>query len=185
MSTNMSGPIGSGAVRSPSKSRGFTIVELLTTIAMLAILAGLALPAMGGLLAKWHRDSTARTLIAHLQLARATAIKSTKKVVMCNSLDGMQCAPSGHSEWSTGWLIFQDNNLNNVLDPAEAVIASTGPTPGIASLASSNKVRRFVFLPNGLMSAGMSSLVIKPASGSSLKVVINRTGRFRLVSETT
>lgn len=163
---------------------GFTLVELLTTIALLAILTGLALPSFGGLLAKWHRDSATRALISHLQLARMSAIKGSTKVVMCISRSGSQCDPPSQHDWSSGWLIFRDSNLNNDLDPDEELVATSGPTPGILGLASSNKVRRFVFLPNGLMSAGMSSLVITPTIGDAVKIVINRTGRFRLATET-
>jgi type IV fimbrial biogenesis protein FimT len=165
-----------------SPSAGFTLVELLTVVATLAVLVGLAMPTFGTLLAKWHRDSATRLLVSHLQLARLSAIKSSAKVVMCNSQDGVQCSQPAHFDWSSGWLIFRDSNPNNALDPTDELIASAGPVPGILSLASSNRVRRFVFLPNGLMSAGMSSMVITPSSGDAVKVVINRTGRFRLAT---
>ncbi|AOW12933.1 hypothetical protein LPB72_18325 [Hydrogenophaga crassostreae] len=168
-----------------SPLRGFTLVELLITMAVLAILLGLAVPTLGGMLAKWHRDSATRAIVSHLQLARAAAIKSTRRVIMCNSIDGTQCAEASQREWSSGWLVFQDDNTNKVLDADDTVIAVTGPLAGIASLRSSNGVRQFVFMPSGLMASGMSSLVVVPRTGHPMRIIINRIGRLRLSEDQT
>jgi type IV fimbrial biogenesis protein FimT len=168
---------GTDSRRGPS---GMTLLELLVTMAVAAVLAGLAMPSMELLLAQWYRNNAIRGIVGHLQLARSSAIKSTRRVVVCNSQDGNQCADSDHRDWSSGWLVFQDSNGNNSLDSAETVIAVAGSRAGIETMASSNKVRRYVFLPNGLMASGMSSLVVTPKKGKSISIVVSRVGRIRL-----
>lgn len=163
--------------------KGFTLVELLVTVAVLATLGNLAIPSMARAVSKWQRDGATRAIIDHLQLARSTAITSAKRVVMCNSTDGSTCAEATQKEWKHGWLIFQDDNANKELDASDKVIAVAGPASGVDSMRSSNGVRRFVFLPSGLMAAGMSSLVIIPRNGLPMKIVVNRIGRLRLSEE--
>ncbi|HEY9094265.1 MAG TPA: GspH/FimT family pseudopilin [Hydrogenophaga sp.] len=157
--------------------KGFTLLEALLTISVLSILVTLALPNLGNLMAKWQRDSATRAFVDHLQLARALAIKSSKRVVMCSSADGIQCAESSGADWAGGWLIFRDENANKALDQSDTVVAVAGPQSGVAS---SNHVRRFDFLPSGLMASGMSSMVVTPSSGTPMRIIVNRVGRLRL-----
>jgi len=171
--------------RTPSQPRGYTLIDLLIALAISGVLLSLAVPTLGGMLAKWHRDNATRAIVDHLQLARASAIKSTRRVIMCNSIDGTQCAEAAQREWSSGWLVFQDDNANRVLDADDTVIAVTGPLPGITSLRSSNGVRQFVFMPSGLMASGMSSLVVEPRTGNPIRIIVNRIGRLRLSEDQT
>ncbi|MEZ5706676.1 MAG: GspH/FimT family pseudopilin [Burkholderiaceae bacterium] len=160
--------------------RGFTLIEVLLTNSVLGILVTLALPNLGGLMAKWQRDSATRAFVDHLQLARAMAIKSSKRVVVCCSENGIQCTDSSEADWRHGWLIFRDENANKAFDQTDTVIAVAGPRSGLISFRSSNHVRRFDFLPSGLMASGMSSMVVSPTSGAPMRIIVNRVGRLRL-----
>lgn len=170
-------------LRNACRMRGMTLIELLVVLTVTAVLANFATPMLASLVSRWQRDSATSDLVSHLQLARSVALKSTRRVVMCNSLDGSQCAPAANKDWAGGWLLYQDNNANGLMDSGELPFASTGAKPGIQSLASSNKIRQFIFTPNGLMASGMSSLVVTPPTGASIKIIVSRTGRVRL-SET-
>jgi type IV fimbrial biogenesis protein FimT len=160
--------------------KGFTLIEALVSVSLLSIVIGLALPNFNTQMAKWHRDSATRAFVDHLQLARAIAIKTSRRVVVCSSEDGVNCTDSTNADWSAGWLIFRDENANKTLDPTDTVIAVAGARPGITSFSSSNHVRRFDFLPSGLMASGMSSMVVTPTSGTPLRIIVNRVGRLRL-----
>lgn len=165
--------------------RGLTLIEMLVTLAIAVILMGVAIPAYSRLHATWQRDSATRLLLTHLQLARSEAIKRSRRVVVCNRApdDSLACAPTGDQEWKRGWVVFQDDNHDGALGPGEAVIASAGALPGIQAMHTNGQVRRFVYLPNGLMVAGMSTLSITPSARiDSQKVIINRTGRVRLTA---
>lgn len=148
----------------PSKSifarrqRGFTLVELVVTIALLAILTTLAAPSFAELLRQWRRDSATRELTTSMQLARSEAIKSSRQMVVCPSTDGSSCAAS--NEWNTGWIVFVDDGAdtfasanNQTLNTDERILrVSTAPS-GIESIESPG-VQWMVFLPNGIMRTG-------------------------------
>lgn len=166
--------------------RGFTLVELLVTLTLLAILTALATPSFSETIRQWRRDSATRAFTSHLQVARAEAIKSSRKVVICTSSTGTAC--SGNSEWRDGWLIFLDLDSDKVVDVGERVVAVRAAVPGIETMTSSGSVKELVFLPNGLLATGETTVTITPKGGSSStkvnKVTISRVGRALVTSET-
>ena len=163
--------------------KGFTLLELMITIALLAILMAVGMPSFTRLLASWHRDSATKAIATHLRFARTEAIKSSQRVVVCNSSDASTCSTSKDKEWKRGWIIFQDINANNERDPSEAIMSTAQTAQGIQSLATNITTKRFVFLPSGLMSAGMCTLRVVPQIGETQKITLNRNGRVRFSLE--
>jgi type IV fimbrial biogenesis protein FimT len=160
--------------------RGWTLIEALVVLAVLAGLSSTALMAMGRWVSEWQRDRATRAMTQTLALARSHAIRTNGHVVVCNSADGLRCAPSSEKDWKSGWLVFQDANANGQRDTDEAVVAVREALSGIRSLQANNRIRRFDFLPSGLMAAGMATLTVVPQEGASQKIVVSRTGRIRL-----
>lgn len=159
---------------------GFTLIELVVSTALLAILIQLAVPAMMGVLAGWQRDLATRSVTDHLALARSEAIHWSRKVVMCNSDDGRQCNPASNKEWKSGWLVFQDLDNDNQFGPADKLIAVSQGQAGIRSLRGNATIQRFVFHPTGMMSSTMGTLEVIPKTGDIQRITINRVGRIRL-----
>ena len=62
-------------------AQGFTLVELMVTLALAALLTLIAVPSFIHQLRGWQRDSATRAFTAHIQLARSTAIKTSRRVV--------------------------------------------------------------------------------------------------------
>lgn len=101
--------------------RGFTLIELLTVIAIVAIAASLAAPSMASLIRANRATGEINALSAAIRVAKAEAAKRGGAVQMCASTDGSTC--SGSSDWSRGWITFDDKNKNQTLDSDEAIIA--------------------------------------------------------------
>jgi type IV fimbrial biogenesis protein FimT len=182
---------------SASRQRGFTLVELVVTIALLAVLTTLAAPTFAELLRQWQRDSATRELTTSLQLARSESIKSSRQMVVCPSTDGSNCAAS--NEWNTGWIVFVDDgadtfaNANNqTLDADERTLKVASAQSGIASLTSPNDVQWVQFLPNGIMRTGSGSGVditftVTPSGATAAtqvdKINVSLVGRVTVVTE--
>src|SRR6185369_496626 len=88
---------------------GFTMIELMVTIAIMAILAAIAAPSFNEAILSNKLAGYANNFVASAQLARSEAVKRNKPVRICRSANGTSCATSG--TWRQGWIVFSD--LNN------------------------------------------------------------------------
>lgn len=160
-------------------NKGITLLQVLGTLSILAILAAVGLPAFSALHARHARDSAAERLADHIRVARSEAVKRQRRIIICNSVNLQTCSVAGNTDWSTGWIIFQDSNASGTLDPNEPVILTIGAPAGIKGIRPNTQIRRLVFLPNGLMAAGMGTFSVIPAQGSTRLLIISRIGRVR------
>lgn len=164
--------------------RGFTLVELLVTIVIIAILATLGVPSFTQFLRNWQRDSATKAFMTHVQLARTESIKTSRKVVMCVSTNGTSCANS--TDWKGGWLVFVDTNGDESLSNGETLVAVRSASTGVSSMTGTNNTSKLVFLPNGLMSSGTTTVTVTPNGSTSLKlnkIALNTVGRASLSTE--
>jgi type IV fimbrial biogenesis protein FimT len=81
---------------------GLTLIELLTTVVIVAILFAVAVPSFRNASLGSRLSASANDLLASVQLARSEAIKRNVAVTLCASADGVSCAGSGG--WEQGWI---------------------------------------------------------------------------------
>ncbi|MBV6815250.1 Tfp pilus assembly protein FimT/FimU [Xanthomonas campestris pv. passiflorae] len=127
------------------RARGFTLVELLVTISVVAVLAVIALPSFQGVIRSNQAATTANELVASLSLARSEAIRSTRGGGICPSSDGLICS----GQWSDGWISWADANGNGSYDSGETVLRYTKVNskmtvnaPGVGVIAFDSRARR-------------------------------------------
>jgi len=83
---------------------GFSLIELLVTIAIVAILLAVAFPSFEGSMRSNRLATTTNELLASVSLARTEAIKNTRGAGICASADGLACG----DDWNEGWLVWAD-----------------------------------------------------------------------------
>jgi len=98
-------------------SRGFTLVELMVSIAVLAVLLGMAVPAFNNAALSGKLSGFASSLVASTQLARSEAIKRNQTVQLCASSDDTCDDPA--DGWSAGWIVILDDG--SVVQRQEAI----------------------------------------------------------------
>lgn len=157
-------------------SRGFTIIELMVTVTVLAVLLALAAPSFAALLRQWRLSTTVETFAGDLRLARSTAIRTSRPVVLCVR-NANQCGTG--TDWTDGWLMFSDLNDNGNLNPGEPLIIQRGPQAGISSIKTTNTLG---FRSNGTLNSAMAGINIEPigAEASSPGMAINLTAMGRV-----
>lgn len=131
-----------------ARRRGLTLVELMTVLAVMAVLISVGVPSFQLIQNVGRLSGPTNEFLGALQLARMEAVRRGQRVVLCNSSNGTSCAGSA-TQWS-GWLIFVDSNTNGAVDTGEDIIR-VGTFAGPATVQSSPAVRAAVaFRPDGL-----------------------------------
>ncbi|MCD2342119.1 GspH/FimT family pseudopilin [Ideonella azotifigens] len=135
--------------------RGVTLIELLVTLAVAAILAMIAAPGLHSTLAARAVSSTADDLAVALRQARSEALKRGLSVSVCASSDpnatGAVCA---NNAWVTGWLVFTDQNSNGDLGAGDQLIRAFTAGKSVSSITESGGQSFATFMPNGLLKGG-------------------------------
>lgn len=87
-------------------SAGFTLLELLITMLLIAILSSLAGPSFVDLIAENRRQSSLGSIFGMLSTARSEAVTRADTVVACGSADQSTC---NSTSWENGWIVFADD----------------------------------------------------------------------------
>lgn len=163
----------------PSEQTGFTLLEAVTTVAVLAILLATALPSLARLVEYQRASAAIGSLVAHMSLARMAAISHRRPTILCPSSSGTSCDTG--SDWSGGWMLFIDSNRNRRPDPGDEVLrVDLDPTSRTLRLPGTSGRPFLRYLPDG-RSAG-SNLTISLCNNKDEKlgsVIVNNAGRPR------
>lgn len=137
------------------RTRGMTLIELMTVLAVAVILITVAVPGVGEFIRNARMVTQTNEFVADLAYARSEAIKRAKEVIICKSTNPTDPSPSCNTngdDWSSGWIIFVDNQpANNAFDAGEEVVrthsALLGNNTLFAAAAVANQV---TYMRNGL-----------------------------------
>ncbi len=146
------------------KYSGFTLVELLITVAVFGILAAIAFPQMTGYSDNNRLVNQINNLSANLQYARSEAIRRVRNITV-ETLDGT-------NKWQSGWQVYIDSDNSGTAQASELlrVVASLGTTTTF--LGSGAVPNRVIFTPNG-----RSNVTIN-AGETFVLCQTNRTGNY-------
>lgn len=90
--------------------KGFTLLEVLVTISVVAVLIGVAVPSIDSFVQNNRLIAASNDLVSAMHIARSEAIKNNTRVTVCASSNGTTCATNG--DWKDGWVVFLDGGGN-------------------------------------------------------------------------
>jgi type IV fimbrial biogenesis protein FimT len=167
----------------PHRARGFTIGELLTSMAVVAISLSLAVPSYQNVVRNNRRATAVNQLVSTLHTARSEAVTRNTHVTICMSSDGATCSDGG---WHKGWIFFPDTDQDRQVDADETVLGA-GPTARELTIESGEFATFLAYRPNGRImvdaaddNTGAFTFCDKRGAEYARVVIINATGQASL-----
>lgn len=162
------------------RSGGFTLIEMMIVLVIVATVMVLVPPGMRQLSLSTNLKSYANEMLSSVYLARSEAIKRNAPATLCVSTDGATCAGAGN--WEQGWIVVAADGT--VIKAHQAVQAGYQMT-GSATAPGNHTM---VFQPSGAASTSSNITVCRqsPDLGNQERVVrVSATGRVRVTTTRT
>jgi len=136
-----------------ARAGGFTLIELMITIALAGILMTVAAPSMTRMIGA----NRVQAEVSGFVTARSEAIKEGQPVSVCASTDGSTCLAA--NTWQKGWIVFPDPNGNGTVDSGEAALRARPALRGNDTFVSTPAKTAVVFNRDGFTSNLNTSVV--------------------------
>jgi len=132
--------------------RGFTLVELVTALAIAAILIGIAAPNFDTLFKNTQSQKVAEQFRFALVSARSEAVKTASNVTVCPRVGDSQCG----TDWTKGLLVFVDGSViagetkaqRDSDDPIIRITEPSGKDNSLTIFASDDRTAAGIYIPN-------------------------------------
>ena len=165
--------------------RGLTLIEMMTALALLAILASIAIPSYQYLVTHNRITTDTNRLLGSLLYARSEAAKRGESVSVCHTADPLASPPVCGGTWSDGWVVFEDVGKDGGFTAGtDTVLRSEAAISGGNTIKSSyaNYVR---YEPDGRSNTfGNFTFCSKDNEAKYTRQVdVSQTGRPRVVKE--
>lgn len=171
-----------------ARVQGMTLIELLVTIAIAAIVTAYAVPSFKDTFTRARLTAHSNTVMSSLLLARGESIKRNGRVVLCMSADGSTCTTTG--TWEQGWIVFVDTDSNATRATGETIIQKVAALSGVFKLTSVNSssttLTSVSFTGSGspVSAATFTLCDTKDTSKSARQIALLATGRPRITPTT-
>lgn len=97
------------------RNKGFTLIELMVTIAIAAILVTAGVPAFNQFVQENRMAAQVNSLVHALNIARSEAVSENTTTVVCASSDQVNCT----TDWNKGWIVFADKDGDGKVESGE------------------------------------------------------------------
>lgn len=158
---------------------GFTLLEAMTVLAIVAIAATIGLPSFNETLQRVRTATALSLLTSTLASARSTALLRRQAVSVCPSQDQRTCRSD--LVWEDGWIVFVDAKKKGQPDSASDILHVAAPLNRSLILRTTAGRHRARFQPDGRSTGSTLTLSLctrhdrRPLS----QVVLNNWGRAR------
>lgn len=165
------------------KNSGFTLMELVVTVAMISIVFAIAIPSMTTFTQNDRLTTNINTLIGHLAYARSEAVKLSQQVSICVSSDSTSCTGVN---WQDGWIVYidadGDNSFTENVGTGEIILRAQQALDGANTLTTAIGTQVTYDYRGFVTAASVGSFLLCDArSGDFGKTIrISSTGRVRV-----
>lgn len=153
---------------------GFTLIELMVTLAVVIVVGAVAVPAFMATIRDNRLVANVNEMAHALAYARSEAVRLRGNVTVCASSDGATC--SGAATWENGWIILGDLDA----DGADDLMKAWPALGGDDTVRAHNGATALVFDASGAVNAPVSLVFCNEEGASEARAVnVLAIGRVR------
>ncbi len=182
-------------VTASTQYAGFTIIELMVVVVLVAIFLVVGVPGFQSLVADNRLATQANRLVTSMQLARSEAIKLRTPVVVCRSTNQTNCSNNGAQTWETGWIVFVDDDQDGVAeatdgngqaDAGERIVKTQDVLMASNTLRGSAPINNSIsYQPTGMQNTAGGTFRLCDGSNPNVnqgrQVIVSGTGRVQTI----
>ena len=161
-------------------SKGFTLVELLVTLTIIVVVAGMVAPNLSQLILANAKASSVNTYLGSFAHARHQAVNNRIITAICPLDANGECTDN----WNLEVAIFPDDNRDQKPDGGETWRVIKPANPRLRAHSRTAGTGSFHFGPDGILHGTTGSIVLCPddtSSGQMTYIPVSRGGRARQV----
>lgn len=154
----------------------YTLIELLTTLALSSALLSTGLPALIEMRHSQSLRAASSSLLQSALLARSESVKRNRPVLV----------KARNNDWNNGWIVFTDLNNNAELEQGEPLLAEIETPDGVIIKGNSPVSRYLRYTPTGqtkrlggAFQAGTLTICHSSGMQQQRRLVLSATGRLR------
>ena len=202
-SQNTSRRLGTCRLAASSQPLGLTLIELLVVLAIIAIVAGFAIPSFRGLVASTCVSNAVNAFLIDTHYARVEAISRGKTVTICRSADPAADPPKCSSGtgvavggWKEGWFVFTDADGDGTFDSGtdtvvrvQQAFADTGSFLAVNTAGGAVNNRNYISYDAYGRAVGLQGRWLVQAAGAlgndrsyTRTLCMNMVGRIRILA---
>ncbi len=159
--------------------KGFGLIEFMLVISLISVLSVFSISGAQKLLHKRNQDNAFNQLKTTLYTTQSNSQNTGFTTVACPSIDSQNCHPD--SDWSQGWLVYNDLDDDKDLDGDEKIIlvrqiTTDQITINFNALGNGEKI---VFYPNGRLWPNGNFVICHQKMSDKYKIITTLSGRIR------
>jgi type IV fimbrial biogenesis protein FimT len=163
------------------RMQGISVIEVLIAFLIVAVLAGIALPASVSMYTRFGFDQTAMTLGESVLTSSRTAVATGSATIICPTAQNGGCRQD--SDWSQGWMAFADVDDDRELGPRDTLIGRYAPWSQRLRISSNDGRKRIVFQPDGASAGTNLTFTLCSRDTREARVLaLANSGRFRIAA---
>jgi type IV fimbrial biogenesis protein FimT len=174
--------------------QGFTLIELMVVIALVAILSAIVIPGLSSFVQDGRVSANVNEFISSITFARTEAVKRGRLVTMCRSSNAdagnaSTCLAAG-DDWASGWIVYEESTTADVAsvgtrETSEPIAIRRGALLSNIIVKSNPAISRITFnslgQPVGPAAAATLGFDFSVKEKSPRKVCISRIGRVKVI----